>query len=187
MNKRVIIVHGWGGSPQSDFLPWAKEELERKGYEVITPSMPDTDNPKIETWVPYLAQVMGEVREDDILVGHSMGCQAILRFLEGLPKDRKVGKVILVAGFGPYLKGLTKEEQQIAQPWLDVSLDLDKVSTKANSFTAIFSDNDPFVPLEENRKVFEEKLGAKIIVEHGKGHLSGDDEIFELPILLEII
>ncbi len=29
MSKRVIIVHGLSGSPDSDFLPWAKTELEK--------------------------------------------------------------------------------------------------------------------------------------------------------------
>lgn len=113
--SRAIIVHGWTGSSTSDFFPWVKEELEKKGYEVIVPNMPDTDNPKIEKWVPYLAQVINEVQESDILIGHSMGCQTILRFLESLPRGKKIEKVVLVAGFGPYLKGLTQEEQQIAQ------------------------------------------------------------------------
>lgn len=172
MNKRVIIVHGWSGSSDRDFLPWAKEELEKKGYEVIVPNMPETDYPKIENWVPYLAKVVGEAREDDILIGHSMGCQTILRFLESLPKGKKVDKVILVAGFGPYLKGLTEKEQSIAQPWIDAPLNLDQVRTKSNTFIAIFSDNDPYVPLEENRKLFEEKLGAQIFTEHNKGHFN---------------
>ncbi len=184
--SRVIIVHGWSGSSQRDFMPWAKKELKKMRYEILVPDLPDTDNPKIETWVPYLAQVIGEVRESDILIGHSMGCQTILRFLESLPSGKKVDKVILVAGFGPYLKGLTKEEQQIAQPWLDASLDLDKVKPHANSFVAIFSDNDPYVPLEENRKVFEEKLGAKIIVEHNMSHFNEGAGITKLPVLLEI-
>lgn len=187
MNKRVIIVHGWSGSPERDFLPWAKVELEKKGYEVILPNMPETDYPKIEKWVPYLEQTVGEIREDDILIGHSMGCQTILRFLEALPENKQVGTVILVAGFGSYLKGLTKEEQFVAQPWIDTPLDLDKIETKANTYVAIFSDNDPVVPLEENRKVFEEKLGAQIIVEHSKGHFNKDDGITELPVLLEFI
>ena len=170
--KRVIIVHGWSGSPNTDFLPWAKEGLERKGYQVIVPAMPDTDTPKIENWVPYLKEVVGKVSREDILIGHSIGCQTILRFLEQLPENERVGKVILVAGFGPYLKGQTEEEQLIAQPWLDAPLDLNKVRTKADSFIAIFSDNDPFVPLEENKKLFEEKLGAKIFIEKGKGHFN---------------
>ncbi len=182
--KRIIIVHGWSGSSERDFLPWAKEELEKKDYEVITPNMPDTDYPKIEKWVPYLAKAVGEIRDDDIFIGHSMGSQTILRFLESLPSDQKVGKVILVAGFGSYLKGLTEEEQQIAQPWLDAPLDLDKIRTKADSFIAIFSDNDSFVSLRENKQLFEEKLGAEIFIEHNKGHFNKMPQ--ECPNLLKL-
>ncbi|MBI2017595.1 alpha/beta hydrolase [Candidatus Daviesbacteria bacterium] len=184
MSKRVIIVHGWSGSPAKDFFPWLREELEKKGYEVMAPTMPNPDYPKIENWVPYLAKIVGEVRADDVLVGHSMGCQTILRFLEGLPENKKVGKVILVAGFGAYLKGLTEEEQQIAQSWIDSTLNLEEVKTKANSFVAVFSDNDPFVPLEINKKLFEEKLGAKVYIEHNKGHFN--EMSHECPDLIKL-
>ncbi len=172
MSKRAIIVHGWSGSPDRDFMPWLKEELHKRDYEVLVPAMPDTDNPKIDTWVPYLKQVVGVVSEEDILIGHSMGCQTILRFLETLNENEKVNKVVLVAGFGPVLTGLTAEEELIAQPWLDAPLNFDKIKTKAKLFLAIFSDDDPFVPLEENKKLFEEQLEAKTIVEHDKGHFN---------------
>lgn len=181
--KRAIIVHGWSGSSSGDFLPWAKQELEKLGYEVIVPNLPDTDNPKIEAWVPYLAQVVDEVRESDILIGHSMGCQTILRFLATLPEDKKIEKVILVAGFVS-LKGLDEKEQVIVSPWLEIAIDLENLKTKANNFVAIFSDNDPFVPIEENSAIFKEKLDAKIIVEHNKGHFN--DMPNECPDLLKL-
>lgn len=183
-HKRAIIVHGWSGSSQKDWMPWAKEELEKLGYKVIVPDLPDTDNPKIETWVQSLAQVAGELRRSDILIGHSMGCQTILRFLATLPEGQKVGRVILVAGFGPYLKGLTEEESLIAKPWMETPIDFDLVKTRAGKFIAFFSDNDPFVPLEENKKLFEEKLAAEIIVEPDKGHFN--DMSRECPDLLQI-
>lgn len=183
MAKRVIIVHGWGGSPESDWMPWAKKELESKGYKVIVPAMPDTDYPKIEKWSPYLAEIISTSREDDILIGHSIGCQTILRYLESLPKNQKVDKVIMVAGFTT-LKNLTEEEIPIAKPWLEAPIDFAKVKQHANSFTAIFSDNDPVVPLEKNKKIFEEKLGAQIFIEHNKGHFNNMPQ--ERPDLLKL-
>ncbi|MDO8618532.1 MAG: alpha/beta fold hydrolase [Candidatus Daviesbacteria bacterium] len=180
--SRVIIVHGWGGSPETDFLPWVKQELEKKGYEVIAPAMPDTEHPKIETWVPHLKEVVGEVRPDDILIGHSMGCQTILRYLEGLQEGQKVEKIILVAGFIE-LMGLEPNELEIRDAWLNTPLNFEKVKSHANKFIAIFSDNDPVVPLEVNRKVFEEKLKAEIFIEQGKGHFN--DMPQERPDLLK--
>jgi len=50
-------------------------------------------------------------------------------------------------------------------------------------FVAIFSDNDPFVPLPEE-KLFKSELGAQIIVLHGKGHLQQEHDVFILPEIL---
>lgn len=184
MSKRTFVVHGWDGGSDKDWLPWIKRELSGKGYEVNLLSMPTPEYPKIETWVPYLAKAIGEPSKNTILIGHSMGCQTILRYLESLSEGRRVDKVILVAGFGSYLTGLTDEEKFVAKPWLETPIDFNKVRTKANNFVAIFSDNDPYVPLEENAKTYKEKLGAEIIIKHNMGHFKGDDGVTELPIVL---
>ena len=57
--KRVYIVHGWGGYPEEGWFPWLKKELEAKGFEVHVPQMPNADKPRMETWVPALAQAVG--------------------------------------------------------------------------------------------------------------------------------
>ena len=46
------------------------------------------------------------------------------------------------------------------------------IKTKANTFVAIHSDNDPFVPLRHG-EIFKEQLGAELIVKHNMGHFSG--------------
>lgn len=42
------------------------------------------------------------------------------------------------------------------------------------------------VPFADS-EVFNEKLGAKIIIKHDKGHFSGSDRIKELPSALEAV
>lgn len=184
---RAILVHGWGGSPQRDFFPWLTDELKKKGYEVVVPEMPDTENPKMESWIPKLAEVVGSLREEDILIGHSIGCQTIIRFLATLDKG-KADKVILVAPWGSALSNLSgNEEEEIAKPWKETPIDFEKAKIRANSFVAILSDNDPYVPLKENSELFKNQLGAEIIVEHNKGHFNPDDGVTELPILMGYI
>lgn len=189
MKKRVIIVHGWSGSPNDDWLPWVKQELEKKGFEVIVPAMPDPDYPKIETWVSHLAQIVGKSDENTILIGHSIGCQTILRYLQTLPEDQKVGQVILVAGWFNLTPQSfeSPEDEEIAKPWVIDTIDFNKIRNKAKSFLAILSDNDPYVPLEQSKKIFEQKLGARIIIEHNMGHFSQDNGITSLPIILEVV
>src|SRR5450756_1380962 len=97
MKKRVIIVHGWGGSPTADWIGWAAQAFREKGYEVITPEMPYTDNPVIEKWVDHLKSAAGAVDENTYFIGHSIGCQTIMRFIETI--DAKTDGAIFVAGW----------------------------------------------------------------------------------------
>ena len=99
MSKRVFIIHGWEGYPEEGWFPWLKRELEAKGFEVKVPQMPDADNPRIQNWVPAIAEIVGKPDKNTYFVGHSVGCQAITRYIESLPEKSKVGGVIFVSRF----------------------------------------------------------------------------------------
>ena len=82
MNRRVFIVHGWGGNPKEGWFPWLRNELEKRNFEVSVPEMPDTNHPLIGSWVRTLAEVVGTPDSETYFVGHSIGCQTIFRYLE---------------------------------------------------------------------------------------------------------
>ena len=98
MQKRAFIIHGWGSYPEEGWLLWLKKELEKKGFLVAVPSMPDTENPKIDSWVNHLSDIVGEPDVNTYLVGHSIGCQAIMRYLEELD-GKRIGGTVFVAGW----------------------------------------------------------------------------------------
>jgi uncharacterized protein len=182
--KRVFIVHGWASSPQDAWLPWIKKELEKKGFEVTVPAMPNPLIPVIEKWTGHLRGVAGQVDEQTFFIGHSIGCQTILRFIESLPAGSKIGGAVFVAGWFT-LKGLADAaERLLAKPWLETPMDFEKIKSIAPRITAIFSDNDYFVPLD-NVEFFKQRLNAKTTVEQGKGHFARTDKIFELPEAVE--
>jgi len=141
-------------------------------------------HPKIEEWVSFLKKLVDKPDEETFFVGHSIGCQTILRYLETLPKDVKVGGAIFVAGWVNLVNLSGPREEEIAKPWLETPINWDKVLQHTNNFVAIFSDNDPWVPLTDS-EIFKEKLGAKIIVEHRRGHFSGSDNIRKIPVVLD--
>ena len=180
MMKRVIIVHRWSGSPAADWYPWLKSELEKKGFEVLVPEMPDPDHPRIDTWVPFLADVVGKPNKETYLVGHSVGCQTILRFLEKAKGE--VGGCLFVGGWLP-LKNLTADEKSVAKQWLETPINFDRVRKTTKNFTAIFSDNDPYVPLE-NAELFKNNLGARTVIEKQLGHFTEEEGVTELPVAL---
>jgi len=183
MTKRVFIIHGWEGYPEEGWFPWLKKELENKNFQVQVPAMPNPEHPKIEEWVSFLERLVGEPDEETFFVGHSIGCQTILKYLETLPENIKIGGVIFVAGWVNLVNLSGPEEEKIAEPWLKTPIQWDKVIQHTNNFVAIFSDNDQWVPLTDS-EIFKEKLGAKIIIEHEKGHFSGSDNVTEIPTVL---
>ena len=192
MKKRVFIIHSWGGNPNEGWFPRLKRELEKKSFKVFVPEMPNTDEPKIEEWVSFLANLVGEPDEKTYFVGHSIGCQTIMRYLETL-ENKNIGGAVFAAGwFGLMEYAYTEEPQyeeesrKIAEPWVNTPIDLERVRKTADNFTAIFSDNDPYVDLS-NADIFREKLGAEIIIEKGKGHLRGEDGVTELDSVLRSI
>ena len=92
MPKRVFIIHGWEGNANSkDWIPWLSRKLKSRGFKVNAPNMPNTNEPKIRSWVRYLEKRVGKPDSETYFVGHSLGCQAILRYLETLPDGVKVG------------------------------------------------------------------------------------------------
>ncbi|MFH1972575.1 MAG: alpha/beta fold hydrolase [archaeon] len=181
--KRVFLIHGWDGNPNNHWFPWLKKELKSKGFEVITPAMPNKSKPKIETWVPYLAEQVGKLDKDTYFIGHSIGCQTILRYLERT--KGKCGGCIFVAGFFTLnLDEETEDDKAIAKPWLETPINFTKVKEKTNNFFAIFSDDDEVVPTN-NAKMFKKNIGAKTLIVKNRGHFTMETDINKIPEVLE--
>jgi len=143
---------------------------------VCVPEMPDTEHPKIETWVPYLAKLVGRPDGDTYLIGHSMGTQTILRYAETLGKEDRIGGILLVAAFVT-LKNIAllaadpDEARRVVGAWLATPIRWADVLQHTGNITTMLSDDDPYVPLGDS-KTFGEKLHSKIVVEHGMGHMN---------------
>lgn len=182
--KKAIIVHCWDGFPEYCWYSSVKAELEKEGFEVIVPAFPETDMPKLDKWLPVLKEKVEEPNENVYLIGHSVGCITIMRYLESLEENQKVGGVVMVAGF---TDNLGFEE---LKNFFTTEIDFENIKSKANRFVVIHSDDDPFVPLKHG-DIFKENLDAELIIKHNKKHFSGavDDEeaCVELPDVVESV
>lgn len=183
--NNVVIVHQWGGSPTSDWYPWLAQELRGRGAAVMVPTMPDPDAPRIDPWVNALRNVLRPLTEPITLIGHSVGCQAILRALEGLQPPTVVAACYFVAGWLT-LKNLSREEQTVAEPWLVTPMNFSAVRRHCPAFTVLLSDDDPYVPAE-NADLFRAALAANVIMHSGRKHFSEADGITSLPEILPLL
>jgi len=180
--KRAIIVHGWASHSRDSWFPWIKKELESKGFQVSIPNLPFPRFPLIPLWTHALRACVGTVDQDTVFIGHSIGCQAILRFLATQSHPAK--GAVFVAGFFTLNKPESWIKKKIIAHWLHQPLDLDKLQKLLPDSTAIFSDNDRRIPLDENRRAFKKNLGSKILIDHNKKHFAGKQGITELPSAL---
>jgi predicted alpha/beta hydrolase family esterase len=112
-----------------------------------------------------------------------MGCQTIVRYLEGLEAGSRVGGAVYVAGFFDSLTLGEDEEESVWRAWKDTPVNLDHVLARCPKSIAVFSDDDPYVPLS-NQDDFRDKLGSEIIVQHAMSHFS---RRLELPVALESV
>jgi uncharacterized protein len=189
--KKVVVVHGWEGDINKGWFPWLKKTLESQGFKVLMEQMPDSDKPQVEVWMETLKNICGNVDEQTYFVGHSIGCQAILRMLEK-HESQKAGGAVFLAGW-LNLKEYTyteepeleKMKRKIIEPWIMTEIDFSRIQPKflPGKVTAIFSDNDPYVDIS-NAEVFKQKLGARILIETNKGHYE-EGQIEAIPLLVE--
>lgn len=183
--KKVFLIHGWGGNPKNDWFPWIKKELKLKGFKVEIPAMPNTNEPKIKEWIGHLKKIVKNPDKDTYFIGHSIGCQTILRYLESLDKNIKIGGCIFIAPWFNLIPKIIEEEggTEIARSWIETPMDFKKIILHTTKFLAIFSDNDYFVPLTD-AKLFKERIKAKVIIEHNKGHFNKSDGVKEIKIVI---
>jgi uncharacterized protein len=191
--KRVFIIHGYLSSPNEAWLPWLQRALEERGYLVSLPPMPHPDRPVISEWIDFIARLVGEPDDRTILIGHSLGCQGVLRYLETVgAAGKSVARTVLVAGIFP--TGMSPAEADAEtggdtalDPWFSTGLDPTKVKNAAGDCTVILSDNDPYIGIDRAKAIFRATLDPKIIIERGLGHFNEDDRIVELPSALAAV
>jgi hypothetical protein len=116
-----------------------------------------------------LQEIVKTPNSETYLVGHSLGCITILRYLENLQEKQQIGGVVMVAGF---IDNLGYEE---LSSFFEKPIDFNKIEKHCKKFVAIHSDNDPYVSLK-NGDVFKDKLSAKVITKNQMGHFSGEIE-----------
>lgn len=178
--KKLICVHGWDSSPEIGFWPWLRRETMALGLEVHAPQLPGGENPKLVEWVNIIDSLVGKDHADVILLGHSLGCDAILRYVERLPKTVRLGPIILVAPF------IDEKDLKDLEEFHGQHIDVERVKIVVHHKVAFFSSNDPVVPLKEGI-AYQHRLGAQIHILKDRGHFAEDDGTTQIPELLEVL
>lgn len=180
--KNAVIFHGTGDNPERFWLPYMKTELEKRGYTVSVPLLPDTNHPTLENWLP--AALKETYSEETIIIGHSAGAPLVLSVLENI--EIKIKQAILIAGY-VRMKGKETKPDAILQS----NYNWEKINQHADDILLLNSDNDPWGCTDVEGRFILDQLGqGKLIVMKGQGHMgsvSFNQPYKEFPFLLKLI
>lgn len=173
MSKRVLLLHGWGGSDYPHWQSWLAAELAR---DYGTVSFPLLDNPHFPSKNRWMRQVIAVLKDfkPDIVLCHSLANTLWFHLChEG--EITEVEKLYLVA-----------------PPRLDCSIDTIKTffpvippkNLHADEALMVTSTDDPYMTIEE-AQALQRALAIPMKVLENAGHINADSGYGPWPWILE--
>lgn len=177
--KRVVLLHGNGdGRGTDNWFPYIKTGLEKLGIACEAPDLPDPVLARANYWLPYFKDTL-KLGSDDLVVGHSSGALAILKYAE----ENRIEASVLV---GTYHTDLGYDDERTSG-YFDTPWQWDKIKAH-QKWTAIFaSTDDPYIPISEPRFIRDQLDSTYFEFTH-QGHFSGHTRPkLEFPELLQFL
>jgi len=174
---KVIIIPGNGNTDITEnWFPSVKNGLQKFGLDVIAENMPDPDLARKEYWLPFIKEKLST--ENSILIGHSSGAVAILRYLE----NNKCKLAILIGAYYTDLGDKSeKKSGYFDEPW-----EWNKIKNNAEKIVIFSSKDDPYIPISEALFI-KNKTNAEYHEYNDEGHFGADVNKTEFPEIAMVI
>lgn len=194
---KFLIIHGSFGSPSENWFPRLSEKLELLNQDVLVPQFPvdhwdtldreaNSTVQNLESWLKTFRDIVvpWAGKEKVVVVAHSLGP---LFFLHAISKySLNIDSVIFVS---PFLTIPFNEQfwqiDKVNRSFYDHNFDFDLITKKISLSFVLYSDKDPYVPMDK-AKEFASKLCSACIPILGARHLSSEFNQNEFPLVLEL-
>lgn len=165
--KNALILHGTNFDKEqkqrfNNWFPWLKKELEKQGYKVWVPELPEAWHPDLERYWNFLKDF--DFNKETVIVGHSSGGAMIFGILQKLKSEQIINKAISVAGF-------YKDEGWNCEGLFSEKYDWEKIKKQAKEIILFYSSNDPYIKQVQTDHLAE-KLNVKPIILPNQKHFS---------------
>jgi predicted alpha/beta hydrolase family esterase len=184
---RLLLVPRWSGHADSDCYPWLRQRLVERGFcgELATAPLQPPDAPDLAATVAAVREQLGPAARAarTLVLGHSVGAQAVMRAVAELPQDAQVGAVLLMAAWWD-----VDRPWPTIVPWIETPFAWDRTRTVAQRCVVLLSTNDPFTAdSARTRRLFEERLGADVHTHEGAKHFNASEEPAVLAVASELL
>lgn len=179
--SNAFIFHGTAGSPEGNWFPWLKTELENKGIPTTVPRFPTPEGESLQAWFDVLDAENLKIEPNSVLIGHSKGGMFLLKVLERITAPVETA-IFVSAPIGE--KPILYYESD--RRFSNFDFDWSNIRDKAKNFVVFHSDNDPYVSLANGERLAKE-LGTQLTFIPNSGHLNAESGFTSFPQLLEAI
>ncbi len=159
---RIVLIHGYNSGPDQNFHPWLANELRERGFEVIAPKIPLEGEVDVLACIDALIKEVGQLDDETILLGHSLGAVLALRYLEAAEAMATPRAVILVGA--PYQTKSEKTRNMFLSEF-----DYEVVMWKTKEFVVVHDKDDKLVPFDHAQK-YQKMLQAELVESTGNDH-----------------
>ncbi len=179
--SNAFIFHGTAGSPDSNWFPWLKQELENRNIPTIAPRFPTPEGESLHAWFEVLDAESLKINIDSLLIGHSKGGMFLLKVLERLKQPVKA-TIFVAAPAGEKPIRFYEEDKKFS----NFDFDWSNIRNKSHNFAVFHSDDDPYVSLA-NGELLAKELGTELTCIPRAGHINAESGYTEFQPLLDKI
>lgn len=160
MSKKVLLLHGWGGSPYPHWQSWLAGELAKEYGCVNFLKFSDFDTPKLDVWLNELNSALKEFHPD-IVICHSLANTLWFHLCQN-QEIKNIEKLYLIAP--PSMECKVEELREFFPIKPPQTLN-------ANKAFLITSTDDPYMNTQEAKKL-QEALNIEMKVLENAGHIN---------------
>ena len=172
----IVIVpgNGDGDVKKSIWYNWVQKKLsELENVSCDLRNMPDPLLARESIWIPFMRDNL-HCNEGTIIIGHSSGAEAAMRFAEKYQVHGLILVSACVTDLGDYNEAASG---YYSRPW-----EWDKIKANSKWIIQFASTDDPFIPWPEQEKVSWE-LDTELMKFDNRGHFSN----FTFPELVSVV
>lgn len=160
--KRVLLLHGYAGSPSQYFFPWLVNQLNDIA-DVYCPTLPDPEDPRPEEWTKVVLDSLGG-QSAHLTIAHSLGGTLALSML-----SQSLLKTDCLMTFG---SSHCPKDVESMNRFLVPPIELQRVKGRIPMY-AFASYDDPYT-FYDCSVLLVKQLGAIGIFYNDQGHFLGD-------------
>lgn len=177
---KILFIHGYTATSQTDFYPALSAELEKIGIDYSIPNLPGGRYPQSKVWLQILHEKLTRNTKPLIIVGHSLGTRAALLFIDKyrLPVEH----LFLIAPFANRIENGMRKQGVYSDFFMRV-IDIAEIKPLIKHSYVLHSKDDSSIAFEQGEEIARD-IGAELIVSEDHDHFSDPSNA---PYILSVL